>query len=79
MGLPTIVTAETNVADLVEDEGAGWRAESSARGLCQAIVRAATATDMPARAAAASRLAHTAFDIDCIAHGLARDLERTLS
>jgi len=67
MGLPVVVTQETNVATMVQEAGAGWCVPSSPEGVQLGFQQASGCADISQMSAAASRLARAKLTWDTIA------------
>lgn len=72
LGLPVIVTQETNVATIVEDAGAGWCVPSTAEGVQLGFQQATRCADLSQMSEAASRLARAKLTWDTIAADFAQ-------
>jgi glycosyltransferase involved in cell wall biosynthesis len=79
MGLPVIVSDETNLGTMVEDAAAGWRIEGTPAGVTRGVLSALAANDLETRAANAARLARTDLSWDAIAEAFAVGLDNILS
>jgi glycosyltransferase involved in cell wall biosynthesis len=79
MGLPVIVSDETNLGTVVEDAAAGWRIEGTPAGVTRGVLAAMAANDLETRAANAARLARTDLSWDTIAEAFAVGLDTILS
>lgn len=74
MGLPVIVTAETNLGTLVESRAAGWVVAPTAEGAAQGILMATAADDLEQRSANAARVARTTLAWEAITDAFATSL-----
>lgn len=74
-GMPVVVTAATNVADLVQEHGAGWVATGDGTAALGAALRASD-DELVAAGRNAQELARTEFDWDRTAASLLRALSR---
>jgi glycosyltransferase involved in cell wall biosynthesis len=79
MGVPVIVTAETNLGTVVEQTAAGWQVQATAEGVAQGIRAAAAAPDLERRAARAAELARTELAWQSIAQSFAGSLGAILT
>jgi glycosyltransferase involved in cell wall biosynthesis len=67
MGLPAIVSPETNLGTVVERARAGWLVPGTPAGVAAGVLAAMDAPDLESRAANAARLARTELSWDAIA------------
>jgi glycosyltransferase involved in cell wall biosynthesis len=67
MGLPAIVSPETNLGTVVERARAGWLVPGTPAGVAAGVLAAMDAPDVESRAANAARLARTELSWDAIA------------
>jgi glycosyltransferase involved in cell wall biosynthesis len=72
MGLPAVVTRETNVATIIEDARAGWCVPSSSEGVHLGFQQATRCADLLDRSEAASRLGRAKLTWDIIAADFAQ-------
>ena len=72
MGLPVVVTQETNVATIIEDARAGWCVPSSSEGVHLGFQQATRCADLSEWSEAASRLARAKLTWDTIAADFAQ-------
>jgi glycosyltransferase involved in cell wall biosynthesis len=79
MGLPAIVSSETNLATAVERAAAGWRIDATPAGVTSGVLAAMAAGDLQARSANAARLARTELSWDAIAAAFATGLVDVLA
>lgn len=79
MGLPAIVSAETNLATEVERAAAGWRVDATPAGVKRGILATMDAEDLETRSANAARLARTRLSWDAIAEAFATGLADVLA
>lgn len=79
MGLPSIVSPETNLGTLVEQAAAGWQVEATPAGVARGVLAAMAAPDLESRAANAARLARTTLSWDTIAEAFTTGLEEALA
>lgn len=79
VGLPTIVTAETNLGTAVERAVAGWRVAATPEGVTEGILAALAADDLDARSANAARLARTELSWDTVAAAFESRLDEILN
>lgn len=78
LGLPVIVTRETNLATIVEEARAGWCVASSPEGVQLGFQQAIQCGDLSAMSEAASRLARAKLTWDTIAADFAQGLGAAL-
>jgi len=78
LGLPVVVTPETNLGTIVEKMQAGWCVPSTGDGVRQGFQQALSCPDISARSEAATRLAREHLDWDSIAADFAQGVSATL-
>jgi glycosyltransferase involved in cell wall biosynthesis len=79
MGLPVVVTQETNLTTIVEQAGAGWSVPSSAEGVGLGFQQALGCRDFSERCEAASRLAQAKLMWNTIAADFAQGARAALN
>lgn len=79
MGLPVIVTDETNLGTVVQQAAAGWRVEGTPSGVTRGVLAAMAAGDLEARSENAARLARTTLSWDAIGEAFMSGLAGVLA
>jgi len=79
LGLPVLITPETNLGTVVAEARAGWCVPASSDGVARGIQHALDCPDIAARSEAAARLASDLLEWDIIAADFARGMSTALS